>query len=161
MKTRNGLSFLVRDLDTDWEVECTLTSERPTPLLLCRFAESLATGGMTISNDLVLSGAGLRQVSGIVRERQLRVYQHVARLSAENSAHEILSGRDPTGWTMPEGHPHSSWLRQLESCLRYTGMAGPESAWGWADGDRRISFARWMRGDAAAAYVPIPDLSWI
>ena len=33
--------------------------------------------------------AGLRQVIGIVRERQLRLYGHVARLPAEDPAHRI------------------------------------------------------------------------
>ena len=54
------------------------------------FAESLVTDGMTMSNDLVLREAGLRQVTCIVRERQLRLYGHVARLPAENPAHRIL-----------------------------------------------------------------------
>ena len=48
-----------------------------------------------MSNDLVLRVAGLRQVTCIVRERQLRFYGHVARLPAEDPAHQILSFRDP------------------------------------------------------------------
>ena len=56
--------------------------------LLCRFAESLTTGGMTImSIDLVLRKADLRQVTCIVRKRQLNFYGHVARLHAEDPAH--------------------------------------------------------------------------
>ena len=46
------------------------------------------------SNDLVLREAGLRQVTYIVRERQLRLYGHVARLPAEDPANRILSCRD-------------------------------------------------------------------
>ena len=55
-----------------------------------------------MSNDLVLREAGLRQVTCIVRERQLSLYGHVARLPAEDLAHRILSFR---GWTMPRGAP--------------------------------------------------------
>ena len=42
-----------------------------------------------MSNDLILGEAGLRQVTCIVRERQLRLYGHVARLHAEDPAHRI------------------------------------------------------------------------
>ena len=48
-----------------------------------------------MSNDLVLREAGLRQVTCIVHERQLRLY--VARRPAEDPAHRILSCRDPSG----------------------------------------------------------------
>ena len=44
-----------------------------------------------MSNDLVLREAGLRQVTCIVRERQLRLFGHVARLPAENLAHRTLT----------------------------------------------------------------------
>ena len=50
-----------------------------------------------MSNDLVLREAGLRQVTCIVRERQLRLYGHVARLPAEDPAHRILFCQDPRG----------------------------------------------------------------
>ena len=74
----------------------------------------------------------MKQVTCIVRERQLRLYGHVARLSAEYPAHRILSRRDPSGWTMPRGRPQSSWLRQVESYLSDTGMTGLASAWAMA-----------------------------
>ena len=68
-----------------------------------------------------LREAGLRQVTCTVRERQLRLYGHVARLPDEDPAHRILSCRDARGWTMPRGHPLASWLRQGEFYLRDTG----------------------------------------
>ena len=43
-----------------------------------------------MSNDLVLSEAGLRQVTCIVRERQLRLYGHVARLPAQDPAQRFF-----------------------------------------------------------------------
>ena len=33
---------------------------------------------------------------------------------------------------MPRGRPHASWLRQVESYLKNTGMAGLASAWAMA-----------------------------
>ena len=106
-----------------------------------------------MSNDLVLREAGLRQVTCIVRERQLRLYGHVVRLPAEDPAHRILSCRDPRGWTMPRGRPQASWLRQVEAYLKDTGMAG--LAYGWAMARRPKEYSR----KVDAAYVPIPDLT--
>ena len=86
-----------------------------------------------ISNDLVLMEAGLRQVTCIVRERQLRLYGHVARLPAEDPALRILSRRNPRGWTMPSGRQHAPWLRHVESYFcGDRGMAGLASAWAMA-----------------------------
>ena len=43
-----------------------------------------------MSNDLVLREAGLKQVTYIDRERQSRLYEHVARLPVEDPVHRIL-----------------------------------------------------------------------
>ena len=75
---------------------------------------------------------GLSQVTSIVRERQLRLYGHVARLPAEDPDHRVLSCRDRRGWSVPRGRPHASWLRQVESYLKDAGMAGLASAWAMA-----------------------------
>ena len=56
-----------------------------------------------MSNDLVLRVAGMRHVTCIVREYQLRLYGHVARLLAEDPAHRIHSCEDSRSWTMPRG----------------------------------------------------------
>ena len=53
-------------------------------------------------------------------------------LSSPNSLRRILSCRVPSGWTMPRGRPQASWLRQVESYLRDTGMAGLASVWAMA-----------------------------
>ena len=37
--------------------------------------------------------------------------------------------RDPRCWIIPRGPPEASWLRQVESYLRDTDMAGLVSAW--------------------------------
>ena len=83
-----------------------------------------------MSDDLVLREAGLGQVSFIVRERQLRLYGHVARFPAEDPAHRILSCRGPCGLTMPMGRPQASLLHHVVSYLRDTAMAGQAEAEG-------------------------------
>ena len=85
-----------------------------------------------------------------VRERQLRLYGHVARLTAEDLAHSILSCRDARVWTMPrgrymvalggvlsEGYGHDGPGvcfddGQTEPYLMDTGMTGLASAWAMA-----------------------------
>ena len=85
-----------------------------------------------MSNVPVLREAGLRQVTCIVRERQLRLYGHVARLPAEDPTHRFLSCRHPSDWTMPRGRPHASWLRQVEAYLKDKGMTDVASTWAMA-----------------------------
>ena len=85
-----------------------------------------------MSNDLVLRETDLRQVTCIVRERQIRLDGHVARLAAEDPAHQILFYRDPRGWSMPRVRSHASWLRKVESYLKDGGMACLASAWAMA-----------------------------
>ena len=64
-----------------------------------------------MTDGLLLREAGVRQVTCIVRERQLRLYGHVARLPVEYLAYRIL------------------FWRQVESYLKNAGMA---SAWSMA-----------------------------
>ena len=62
------------------------------------------------------------------RERHLRLNGYVVRLPTEDPAHRILHCRDPRGWTMPRGRLQASWLRQVVSYLKDSGMAGLASA---------------------------------
>ena len=69
---------------------------------------SLAVAGY-MSNDLVLKEAGLRQVTFMKRKRHLRLYGHVARLPAEDSAHRIFScDPDDAHPAKPIGRPQAS-----------------------------------------------------
>ena len=81
------------------------------------------------SNHDLLRDAGMRQVTCIIRERQLRLYGHVARLPANDPAHRILSCRDPVRRTMAVGRPRASWLRQVDAYLEEWGVTGLASAW--------------------------------
>ena len=95
-----------------------------------------------ISNDRVLREAGLREVTCIVRERQLRLYGHVARLLVEDPAHRNLSCRDPSDWTMPTGRPQASWLRHVVSYLKDMGVVDLCVPGRLSGGGRRRTIAR-------------------
>ena len=81
-----------------------------------------------VSGDLVQVDVGLREVTCILRERQLRLYWNVCRLHAEHFARLILSCRGPSGWTLPSGRTHLSWLREVQCYLRDMGMTRLASA---------------------------------
>ena len=88
---------------------------------------------------------GMRQFTCIIRERQLRIYGHVARLLAQDPAHRILSSQDPCGWSMPLGCPLLSWLRQVEFNLKDMSITDSASAWQSLDVGRWSTVARWTR----------------
>ena len=70
----------------------------------------------------------LRQVACIVRERQQRLYGHVARLPAEAPAHRILSCQDSSGWSMLKGAPTRFMLASggvLSEGCGHGGHGGP------------------------------------
>ena len=89
-----------------------------------------------MSNDLVLREVGLRQVT-CIRECQLSLDWHVARLPAEDPDH-----RDPRCWTLPKGRSHASCLRQVESCLKDTCVVGLALSGRWLDGGQGSTVAR-------------------
>ena len=65
------------------------------------------------SKDMVVREAGLRRFTCIVRDRQPRLFEHVARIPREDPAHRIPNCRDPSGWTVPMGRPEASCLGQV------------------------------------------------
>ena len=73
----------------------------------------------------------MRFVTCIVRERQLRLYGHVACFPDADPTHQILSARESHEWRRPIGRPHASWLQQVDRHLKEMGM-GQASAWGMA-----------------------------
>ena len=89
-----------------------------------------------VSNQRLLRETDSRHVTSIVRQRQLRLYGHVARLSEADPAYQVLTVPDNPGWRRPRGRPRCSWLRQVdESCREVLGM-GRGPAWDLARGDR-------------------------
>ena len=60
---------------------------------------------------------------------QWRLAPPLRGVNADRANYCRRDGCDPRGWTMSRGRPHASWLRQVESYLKFAGMAGLASAW--------------------------------
>ena len=86
-----------------------------------------------ISNQRLLEETGMRYLTCIIRERQLRHFGHVARFPEADPVHRILSVRDPVGAKRPRGRPPLSWLQQVDRYFGEMGM-GRVSAWELAKG---------------------------
>ena len=93
-----------------------------------------------VSNVRLLRNTQMRFVTCNVRERQLRLYEHVARFPDADLAHQILSARESRAGRRPMGRPRASWLQQIDQHLKEMGM-GQASAWGIAR--RRLLEYRW------------------
>ena len=63
-----------------------------------------------VSNERLLRETQMRFVTCIVRERQLRLYGHVAHFPDTDPAYQILSAREPHEWRRPMGRPRASWF---------------------------------------------------
>ena len=68
-----------------------------------------------VSNQEVLSRAGMSRVTCLIREDQLRLYGHVVRFPMDDPAHRILNAKDSVEWNRRRGRPNSSWLAQVRS----------------------------------------------
>ena len=88
-----------------------------------------------VTNQRLLHETGSRPITSIVRQRQLRLFGHVARLPEADPAHQVLSVADNPGWRRPRGRPYCSWLEQIDKSLEMLGM-GRGPAWDLARGDR-------------------------
>ena len=82
-----------------------------------------------MSNEWLLRETQMKFVTCIVRERQLRLYGHVARFPDADPAHQILSARESREWRRLVGRPRASWLQQVDRHLKEMGM-GQATAWG-------------------------------
>ena len=83
-----------------------------------------------VSKERLLRETQMIFVTCIVRERQLRLYGHVARFPDADPAHHILSARECREWRTMD-RPCSSWLQSVDQHLKEMGM-GQASAWGMA-----------------------------
>ena len=81
-----------------------------------------------VSNEWLLGESRMRPITCMIRERQMRLYGHVARFPAGDPAGRILSAREPAGRTRPVGRPHDTWLRQMDRHFAGVGM-GRVAAW--------------------------------
>ena len=114
----SSLALWMRDLDSEKDLR--------------RRLNSFGTGSLRrilgyrwsdfVSNERLLRETRMRFVTCILRERQLRLYGHVARFPDADPAHQILSGREPRGWRRPMGRPLASWLQQVGQHLKEMGV---------------------------------------
>ena len=68
-------------------------------------------------NDELLQETGSRSVTCIIRERQLRLFGHVARFPVSDPAYRILFSEIPSCWRRPRGRPRANWLKQIDESL--------------------------------------------
>ena len=81
-----------------------------------------------MSNDRLLKETGLRYVTCMVRERQLRLLGHVGRFAESDPAHKALFEAD-AGGNRRAGIPRTSWLVQADRHLGELGLGWPDGSW--------------------------------
>ncbi len=105
-----------------------------------------------VSNQRLLHEIESGPFTSIVREHQLRLYAHVARLPDVDPANRVLSVRDNPGSRRPKGRPRNSWLGKVDrSCRQLLGL-GRMGAWGLAWRDRPGWRRRVSDGTRSPAY---------
>lgn len=87
------------------------------------FAGSRGTVGRPVSNRRLHRETGMGPVTCIIRDRQLRLYGHLARFSVNEPIHQVVSLRNNPAWRRHMGIPRKSWLGQLDqTCCEEFGM---------------------------------------
>ena len=76
-----------------------------------------------VSNQQLFRETDLRPITSIVRQRQLRLYGHVAQYPEANPAYWAVSERDNPAWRRLRGRPQNS------SCGNSMPPAGSHSVW--------------------------------
>ena len=89
-----------------------------------------------VTNQRLLREAESRPITCLVRQRQLQLYGHVARLPEVDPAHRVVSERDNPEWRRPRGRPQNSWLRKVDESCGLLGI-GRVAAWRLARRDPR------------------------
>ena len=82
-----------------------------------------------VTNERVLREAGMSQVTCMIRQRQLRLFGHVARFPESDPVSRVISQRISPAWRRPRGRPPVTWLQRIDGHCREMGLAGREHAW--------------------------------
>ena len=82
-----------------------------------------------VSNDRLHRETGVGPVTHTIRDRQLRLYGHLARLPEVDPAHRVVSTRDNPGWRRLVGRPRKSWLGQIDQTCQKEVEMGRAPAW--------------------------------
>ena len=107
-----------------------------------------------VSNERLYHETVSRSVTSVVRERQLRLYGHVARLPEVDPAHRVVSVRDNPGWRRPRGRPRNSWLKQVDETCQDVFGVGRVTSWGLARRAPRQYRRRVSEATRPPAYAP-------
>ncbi len=65
-----------------------------------------------VSNQRLLRETESRRIACTIRQRQFRLYGHVARISQVDPANRVVFARGNPRWKRPMGRPQTSWLRK-------------------------------------------------
>ena len=103
-----------------------------------------------VSNQRLHRETGVGPVTRTIRDRQLRLYGHLARLPEDDPAHRVVSTRDDPRWRRPVGRPRRSWLGQIEQTCQEEVEMGRAPAWRLAKRNPR----RWKQKVDAAMRPP-------
>ena len=66
----------------------------------------------------------MRYVTFTIRERQLRLFGHFARLPEADPARQVLYTREPTNWRRRRGRAGACWVEQMDRHCPELGMGG-------------------------------------
>ena len=99
-----------------------------------------------VSNQRLHRETGTGPITCTIRDRQLRLYGHLARFPQDDPAHQAVSVRDNPGWRRPVGRPRKSWLGQIDQTCREELEMGRVPAWRLAMRDPK----RWKQKVDAA-----------
>ena len=88
---------------------------------------------------------GMRQVTCMIRQRQLRLFRHVASLSGSDPVSRVISEEISPAWRRPRGQPAVTWLQRTDGQCRELGLIGRVYAWQSSRGDTQC----WRRTVAA------------
>ena len=83
-----------------------------------------------VPNDRLLHETGIdHQVTCMIRQRQLRLFGHVARFPESDPVSRVISKKVSRDWRRPRGRPPVSWLQRIDSYCRDLSLPGRAYAW--------------------------------
>ncbi len=108
-----------------------------------------------VSNQRLLRETDSTPITWTVRQRQLRLYGHVAHYHKADPAHRVVSVRDNSEWRRLRGRPRNLWLEQVDRSCREILGTGKGPAWRLACRDPPIWHRRVGVATCPLAYAPI------
>jgi len=73
-----------------------------------------------VRNDEVRRTTGQPRLSAIVQARRLSLFGHIARMSDERDARNIITASPSENWRRPPGRPRTTWMKTIQQEVRST-----------------------------------------